>query len=409
MCDTIDKDTKNVIRKSSFFRRLRERVHPTKLFDFTDNRTLPADEARDVASFREHIIQRTPMMVCGSSHVAAWQKKRHSKMNKTGSREDRFNWRSVDTPLNSARFAESTIAENIIGPCASDVSDVSGSDDGSSSNNNGRCASNGLASLAAQVTPNDSQESLKSQYTLPTNTDVIQVQRYMQQRDISLVREFDWGNLQLTNPNHCNFALLHDILFRSYREALQAMTNKYFYEDYRKKRLASVPSVTKKSKNQYRYFKQERDSKNVAPLMDPLGYWPGAHGGDQVLNTGDTSAYSNAATDGTGSSHANDDSPAVQTRAQPQFSFSFQLPQGNEFSPFSTLGKTSSPTANFSFSRGMDQRVSDAATLTSHMARLSLGKDVSDTASDRRSSSASSSLRRHRRSTIGASTHQVAF
>ncbi|KAJ1934205.1 hypothetical protein EC988_008878, partial [Linderina pennispora] len=112
-CDTIDRHTKEAIRKGSFFRQLRERVEPAKLFDFTDHRTLPVDEAQDVANFREYIIDRLPLMVCGSSHVTEWQKMRLPDFmapKLTGL----LDWRYLDHHLNSPRFSESAIAENTL-------------------------------------------------------------------------------------------------------------------------------------------------------------------------------------------------------------------------------------------------------------------------------------------------------
>ncbi|KAJ1958114.1 hypothetical protein EC988_000481 [Linderina pennispora] len=261
-----------------------------------------------------------------------------------------------------------------------------------------------------QATPDASMISLRSQYSLPRNTNTIPIKRYAQRRNIALVREFGWGVLQLTNPDHCNFSLLHDILFKSYREALETWTNEYFYENYRMSRLASNPDISQWSRAQQMIFQQELEAKHTALPLDPSDASTGGQActGDQACNVTIASSYPNTAMSGTNMLNANMSPSRDGANGQPQFNFSIPFPPPGRFSPFSYSGKTASQAADFSFTKDRDQRVSDATTLTSRTAHLSVGKDVSDTMSDRRSSSVSSSLRRNRY-TVTTSTQPVIF
>ncbi|PIA14669.1 hypothetical protein COEREDRAFT_76031, partial [Coemansia reversa NRRL 1564] len=75
--------------------------------------------------------------------------------------------------------------------------------------------------------------------SLPLARDAVCIKRLHQRREVSLVRRFPWGALQLTNNSHCDFALLVDVLFHSYRRSLQCWTSEHVYEAYRMHRIAA--------------------------------------------------------------------------------------------------------------------------------------------------------------------------
>ncbi|KAJ2305518.1 hypothetical protein IWW51_004419 [Coemansia sp. RSA 2702] len=69
-------------------------------------------------------------------------------------------------------------------------------------------------------------------------TTAIPITRQGQRRTIALVREYPWGTLNIANPAHCDFLLLTDVLFASYRRSLVCWVKEHFYETYRMQRMA---------------------------------------------------------------------------------------------------------------------------------------------------------------------------
>ncbi|KAI8324633.1 hypothetical protein GQ54DRAFT_256135, partial [Martensiomyces pterosporus] len=81
-------------------------------------------------------------------------------------------------------------------------------------------------------------ESLISVHSMRTHSDSVFIKRLQQRREVFLVREFGWGQLQLNNPDHCDFALLVAVVFHSFRQSLEIWTDKVHYETFRMQRMS---------------------------------------------------------------------------------------------------------------------------------------------------------------------------
>ncbi|KAJ2805686.1 hypothetical protein H4R20_001984 [Coemansia guatemalensis] len=224
-CDTIEESDRALLRDNSFFGVARDLVEPGRLFDFSDlPHTLqePVDEVQGIGA---GILRRLPLLLCGSSHVDEWQRMRLPEYEASSqSRLTIADWRTLSSRYNRVCTTPAMVTQGIFrdrrhaAPIASD--DIHPPHRKSH------------ASAAASVR------------SLPLERDVVCIKRLHQRREVSLVRRFPWGSLQLTNNSHCDFALLVDLLFHSYRRSLQCWTSEHVYEAYRMHRIAADPFYT---------------------------------------------------------------------------------------------------------------------------------------------------------------------
>ncbi|KAJ2287881.1 hypothetical protein IWW55_006625, partial [Coemansia sp. RSA 2706] len=178
-CDIVEAGNWALFRDGSFMRDVGDLVAPARLFAFAD---LPGTQPEPISSVRKYsrnLVQRMPFLLCGSAHVDEWQQMRLPEFQASRSLVDISDWRALESRHNRA------------------------------------CASSPNCQTAA-----------------------IPITRQGQRRTIALVREYPWGTLNIANPAHCDFLLLTDVLFASYRRSLVCWVKEHFYETYRMQRMA---------------------------------------------------------------------------------------------------------------------------------------------------------------------------
>lgn len=60
-------------------------------------------------------------------------------------------------------------------------------------------------------------------------------------------RQYPWGYIDITNPEHSDFNLLKDVLLNTHLQDLKDLTHDYLYENYRTEKLKAVNGLTKEN------------------------------------------------------------------------------------------------------------------------------------------------------------------
>ncbi|KAJ2077527.1 hypothetical protein H4R24_005082 [Coemansia sp. RSA 988] len=228
-CDTIEESDRALLRDNSFFDVARELVEPGRLFDFSDLPHTLQEPVVEVQGIGAGIVRRLPLLLCGSSHVDEWQRMRLPEYEASSqSRLTIADWRTLSSRYNRVCSTPAMVTQGIFRdrrPAAPPASNLTSGD----------------VHFPHRASHASASASVRS---LPLARDAVCIKRLHQRREVSLVRRFPWGALQLTNNSHCDFALLVDVLFHSYRRSLQCWTSEHVYEAYRMHRIAADPFYT---------------------------------------------------------------------------------------------------------------------------------------------------------------------
>ncbi|KAJ2748008.1 hypothetical protein GGI20_000095 [Coemansia sp. BCRC 34301] len=377
-CDTMDKAERTVFDKDrEFFTQVHDLIFPAKLYDFSlappdstgsrgqqqHHHHLESSEDRAIArSIRKRVLRRLPLKLCGSKHVDEWQKMRLPEYQTSQSRVSVTDWRVLATEHNRICSSTTMITDGIFRDRRAVVAS--------------NTAANGQRfSHHANRHYNDSMSSV---YSLATNSDTVTIKRFHQKRQVSLVRELCCGTLQINNVKHCDFALLVDLVFDSFRQSLEAWTDEYHYEAYRTQRIATDPTYSALNVGVTEYFEAQR-SRRVVPkaLAHPpialpqtqhqQGSWSrsrsrsrrhtenGWASSSAVMAVESSVVAANSARDGRSTSYALDDTDKAADNGNndrahtaingSQFQFSFPVPPAGPLlaSPPDTATSTTPP------------------------------------------------------------------
>ncbi|KAJ1904181.1 hypothetical protein LPJ81_002646 [Coemansia sp. IMI 209127] len=252
-CDTIEFSDRNILKDGSFYRVLRDLLVPDRIFDFSDTPNTPYKEPyEEVRAFRRAFLRKLPFHVCGSKHVDEWQNMRLPEyLCSSESRISIADWRVLNSKHNRLSSSSEMITKGIFRDHRR-----TGNAPGSAEPSLPAATSQRLRELKTQELLFASMTS--SMQSLPTRSDSIQIKRLHQRREISLIREFAWGTLQINNPDHCDVTTLLDVLFVSFRKSLEYWTDETHYEKYRMQRIASDPNYADKHGVMTRYLEQEK-------------------------------------------------------------------------------------------------------------------------------------------------------
>ncbi|KAJ2898999.1 hypothetical protein GGI21_002190 [Coemansia aciculifera] len=265
-CDTMDKAERKVFDDDrEFFTQAHDVIFPARLYDFSDyppsstgSRGQHPRESRDdrimTRNIRKSALNRLPFKLCGSKHVEEWQKMRLPEYQTSQSRVSVTDWRILTTEHNRICSSANMITDGIFRDRRAAVA----------------LGANGIATGGGQQHPRHASrpyyDSMSSVYSLALNSDTVTIKRLHQKRQVSLVRELCCGTLQITNRNHCDFALLVDLLFHSYRRSLEAWTDEFHYEEYRAQHIAADPTYAAYSQGMTEYLEAER-SRRIVPKV----------------------------------------------------------------------------------------------------------------------------------------------
>ncbi|KAI7829113.1 hypothetical protein BX661DRAFT_99986 [Kickxella alabastrina] len=262
--DTMEKSDHQVLKNTTyrFYSQVNELIMPTKLFDFTDIPGTQRESPEEVRVFGRRILREMPLFICGSKHVEEWQKMRLPEYLKTeeGGRSPGrgcvADWRSLGSKHNRVRSRSVMITEGIFRnrKSSNPTPILLPADDTQLPEKN--------SSNEESISPYAPVATRLSQ-SLVMRSDTVSIQRYDQKREISLVREFGWGTLQLNNPEHCDFALLVDILFHSFRKSLTCWADLFYYERYRMQRIAADSKYFSIHHEMSKYLRMEVDRRAI--------------------------------------------------------------------------------------------------------------------------------------------------
>ncbi|KAJ1666926.1 hypothetical protein IW140_003345 [Coemansia sp. RSA 1813] len=253
-CDTIELADRHLLKDESFYREVRDLLVPDRLFDFSDTPNTPYKEPyEEVRAYRRAFLRKLPFLVCGSKHVDEWQQMRLPEyQNSSTSRVSVADWRVLVSKHNRVSSSAEMITKGIF------------RDHRRHSNIPDPTDPNSPAAMGQRMRELKMQHehlltsTTSSIQSLPTRSDSIQIKRWHQRREISLIREFSWGTLQINNPDHCDVAALLDVLFVSFRKSLEYWTDETHYEKYRMQRIASDPNYADKNNMVATYLEQEK-------------------------------------------------------------------------------------------------------------------------------------------------------
>ncbi|KAJ2818931.1 Cell division control protein 11, partial [Coemansia sp. 'formosensis'] len=261
-CDTMDKAERKVFEDREFFAQAHDLIVPAKLYDFSDYPPNyaghePHAESREeramARDMRKRVLRRMPVQICGSKHVEEWQKMRLPEYQTSQSRVSVTDWRVLATEHNRICSSSTIITEGIFRDRRpSNPHDPS---------------PNGPSSRP-RFSSRYHNDSMSSVYSLAMRSDTVTIKRLHQKRQISLIRELCCGNLQITNSDHCDVALLIDLLFHSFRRSLELWTDELHYETYRMQRIAADPTYSAITVGIAEYLEAER-SRRVVPRALP--------------------------------------------------------------------------------------------------------------------------------------------
>ncbi|KAJ2099728.1 Cell division control protein 11 [Coemansia sp. S100] len=254
-CDTMDKAELKVFNDREFFAQAHDLIVPAKLYDFSDypsNSTGYRESREERAMAREMrkiVLRKMPLKLCGSKHVEEWQKMRLPEYQTSQSRVSVTDWRVLATEHNRICSSTTMITEGIFRDRRAPTAEP---------------LANGAPGHRTRHTSRYLNDSMSSVYSLATRTDTVTIKRLHQKRQVSLIRELCCGNLQITNDNHCDFALLVDLLFHSFRHSLEVWTDEHHYETYRMQRIAADPTYSAISVGMSEYLETER-ARRIVP------------------------------------------------------------------------------------------------------------------------------------------------
>ncbi|KAJ2108500.1 hypothetical protein GGI16_001112 [Coemansia sp. S142-1] len=255
-CDTMDKAELKVFNDREFFAQAHDLIVPAKLYDFSDypsNSSTGYRESREeramAREMRKLVLRKMPLKLCGSKHVEEWQKMRLPEYQTSQSRVSVTDWRVLATEHNRICSSTTMITEGIFRDRRAPTAEP---------------LANGALGHRTRHTSRYLNDSMSSVYSLATRTDTVTIKRLHQKRQVSLIRELCCGNLQITNDNHCDFALLVDLLFHSFRHSLEVWTDEHHYETYRMQRIAADPTYSAISVGMSEYLETER-ARRIVP------------------------------------------------------------------------------------------------------------------------------------------------
>ncbi|KAJ2581449.1 hypothetical protein GGH95_002073 [Coemansia sp. RSA 1836] len=258
-CDTMDKAERKVFDEDrGFLTQVHDLIAPAKLYDFSEypphsttsrgqhNRESRTDRAM-TRGIRKGALRRLPFKLCGSKHVDEWQKMRLPEYQTSQSRVSVTDWRVLATEHNRICSSNTMITEGIFRDRRTVVV-------------NNIAAGGQRHPRHANRHFNDSMSSV---YSLALNSDAVTIKRLHQKRQVSLVRELCCGTLQINNSEHCDFALLVDLVFHSFRHSLEAWTDEHHYEAYRVQHIAADPTYAALSLGVTEYVEAEMSRRTV--------------------------------------------------------------------------------------------------------------------------------------------------
>ncbi|KAJ1814529.1 Cell division control protein 11, partial [Coemansia sp. RSA 2599] len=250
-CDTIEMAERKLFKNGEFFSDVHELVMPTTLFDFSDVPNTREESPDEVNKIRLQIIDRMPFFLCGSKHVEDWQQMRLPEYESTSmSRISVADWRILSSDFNRICSSLAMITEGIF-------RDRRQSEEPQTPTQRIREQQRQRQREAAAAAISSSIQSMSMR------SDTVTVRRMGHKREISLVRHFGWGTLQINNPDHCDFALLVDILFHSFRQSLVCWCDRVFYEKYRMQRIAADPAYGQITRELTDYLETEQLNRNA--------------------------------------------------------------------------------------------------------------------------------------------------
>ncbi|KAJ2524284.1 hypothetical protein GGI11_000927 [Coemansia sp. RSA 2049] len=278
-CDTIEMSDLALLKNGSFYGEVRDLLVPDRLFDFSDTPNTPYKEPhKEIKAFRRAMLRSMPFLVCGSKHVDEWQQMRLPEyQNSSQSRVSVADWRALVSKHNRVSTSTGIITAGIFRD--------SRRHNNSNNNNNGAVDPADPNSSAAMVQRLRNlqlqQESIlgstvSSTQSLPMESNTVQIKRLHQRREISLVRSFPWGTLQLNNKDHCDVGIFLDVLFVSFRKSLEYWTNETYYEKYRMQRIAGDYKYANMNSLMTTYLEQEKTLLTV-PVSTHQKFSSGSH------------------------------------------------------------------------------------------------------------------------------------
>ncbi|KAJ1643188.1 hypothetical protein LPJ64_005016 [Coemansia asiatica] len=250
-CDTIEMADRKLLKSGTFFSDVHELIMPTTLFDFSDVPNTHEESSNEVSRIRQKIIDRMPFFLCGSKHVEDWQQMRLPEYESTSmSRISVADWRLLASEFNRICSSTTIITEGIF-------RDRRQSKEPQTPTQRIREQQRQRHREASAVAISSSIQSLSMR------SDSVTIRRMDQKREIFLVRQFGWGTLQINNPDHCDFALLVDVLFHSFRQSLACWCDRVFYEKYRMQRIAADPAYSQISRDLKDFLETEQFNRNA--------------------------------------------------------------------------------------------------------------------------------------------------
>ncbi|KAJ2597311.1 hypothetical protein GGF39_003102 [Coemansia sp. RSA 1721] len=250
-CDTIEMADRKLLKSSSFFTDVHELIMPTTLFDFSDVPNTHDESLDEVNRIRMQVMERMPFFLCGSKHVEDWQQMRLPEYESTSmSRISVADWRMLSSEYNRICSSTTMITEGIFRDRRNSEEPLTPTQRIREQQRQRQREAN-AAAISSSI------------QSLSMRSDTVSVRRMDQKREIFLVRQFGWGTLQVNNPDHCDFALLVDILFHSFRQSLECWCDRVFYEKYRMQRIAADPAYRQISRGLTDYLETEQLGKNA--------------------------------------------------------------------------------------------------------------------------------------------------
>ncbi|KAJ2162645.1 hypothetical protein GGF46_000518 [Coemansia sp. RSA 552] len=249
--DTIEAGDRAMLHDGSFLAEAEQLVAPGRLFGFRDLPGTQKEPEAHVDIVSQTITGRMPLLLCGSKHVDEWQRMRLPEYQASSrSRLTISDWRTLATPHNN--ICQGSAVAGIFRNRRTRGS--GGSSSRSDSNNSGNSGDTVLPHSMHSLAQDDDTTALRP--TTPPE-DSVRINRMGQRREVSLVRKFAWGTLQLNNIWHCDFALLSDVLVTSFRRSLVCWTDNHFFESYRMQRVAADPAYNGVARDMATYLEHQ--------------------------------------------------------------------------------------------------------------------------------------------------------
>ncbi|KAJ1718873.1 hypothetical protein LPJ53_006249 [Coemansia erecta] len=310
--DTLEQADRRLLRNRTFFSDAHSLLQsPASLFAFADvpqmAANMPSEMRREVEDFGARILARYPFLLCGSKHVEEWQQMRLPEYQATSmSHVSVADWRTLATEHNrpSSR-GEGMITQGIFRERRT--------------RSRSRTVEPPQPATAAPLEEGEG------------HADGVSITRMGQRREVQLVRRFPWGTLQLTNPAHCDFALLVDVLLHSFRRSLRAWCDVY-YERYRSARMAGDPAFRSVAQGIEEYLDStlnknkvhEEGQRSFVDTQEARAFVFRAGGGGLEADSPTTAVFSSRSPVDAGSPHRSSVATTLAATAQGN---SFTLPK----------------------------------------------------------------------------------